>query len=92
MKFLKIRSRVIDLENISYYDVSPRPEYVKLISKDAAPANPDGATPLYEDSEQPVVEIHFAGGPLQHGPFRLGPPESLAFLAYMKAKHEADEV
>jgi hypothetical protein len=92
MKFLKIKSLVINLDKIRKWDIipkaifwpspdAPKPDYV--------PIHPNAATPLHEASDEFGVVISVDG---EKDAIRLAPPVAKAFVAHMKAQGYVEEI
>jgi hypothetical protein len=91
MNLIKIKDLVINLDNVAYWRAYSTAEYNKS-NKDALSPDPNSPIRPQEDADDPIVVIHFIGGPEKGRLLRLGMPMSRAFLAHLKASGLLNEV
>ncbi len=61
MNLIKIKSLVINLDNVAYWQAIPTSKSNKPIPKSAPPSDPNDPKVLYEDADDVTVIIHFVG-------------------------------
>lgn len=93
MRFLKIKSLVINLDKVRRWEVIPKAEFWPPPNAPAPPpqppAHPAAATQFYEPADEFVVVIDIDG---ERHPIKLAPAIAKAFVAHMANTGQVEEI